>query len=177
MYTYTTFISKRDAERVRFNELSSSTILISLNSPLNTPGTTEANFVDGVWSKILRLEFHDADLHRRSIDHRLETYDPDQIVLFDESQAIEIFHFLKQHQHTHSQVIVHCEGGVSRSAAVSKFIAQIYGLQFPESYSLYNRHVYTTLLQVYGRAMYEEGSITPEDLPGLEYFKHEHTRT
>jgi len=63
-------------------------------------------------------------------------------------------------------VIVHCEGGISRSAAVSKFVAQIYNLEFPEGYSLYNRHVFSTLLRVHGTSLYGEGPLSPEELPG-----------
>ena len=58
--------------------------------------------------------------------------------------------------------------GISRSAAVSKFIAQIYNLEFPEGYSLYNRHVYSTLLRVHGSSLYGEGPLNPKELPGYQ---------
>jgi rhodanese-related sulfurtransferase len=122
--------------------------------------------IEAAWSKILRLEFHDADANGRSIDPRIDGISQNQLSLFTENQAVEILKFLKEHQDAHTQVIVHCEGGVSRSAAVSKFIAQIYNLEFPEGYSLYNRHVYSTLLRVHGASMYGEGLLDPQDLPG-----------
>lgn len=164
MYKFTTFISKRIAEQVRFNDKSLETILISLNSPpAITPGSSHPKLVEAAWSKILRLEFHDADGSGRSIDSR--------IVPVTEDHAVEILKFLRAHQDDHSRAIVHCEGGISRSAAVSKFIAQIYNLEFPEGYSLYNRHVYSTLLRVYGSSLYGEGPLTPEELPGYHQLK------
>lgn len=173
MYKFTTFISKRIAEQVCFNDKSLETILISLNSPpAVTPGSSHPKLVEAAWSKILRLEFHDADGSGRSIDSRIASVvDNNQLALFTEDHAVEILKFLRAHQDDHSHAIVHCEGGISRSAAVSKFIAQIYNLEFPEGYSLYNRHVYSTLLRVHGSSLYGEGPLTPEDLPGYHQLK------
>lgn len=169
MYKFTIFISKRDAERVCFNESSHRTVLISLNSPPSiTPGSSHPALIDAAWARILRLEFHDADGDGRSIDSRVEGIREDgNLKLFTEEQAIEIFKFLREHQDAHENAIVHCEGGISRSAAVSKYIAQIYGLEFPEGYSLYNRFVYSTLGKVYMRSLYGEGPLSAEELPGL----------
>ena len=168
MYTFTTFISKRIAEQVCFNDKSLESVLISLNSPpAITRGSSIPKLIEAAWSKILRLEFHDADGSGRSIDHRIaEIVDKNQLSLFTEQQAVEILKFLRSHQDNHSHVIVHCEGGISRSSAVSKFVAQIYNLEFPEGYSLYNRHVFSTLLRVHGTSLNGEGPLLPEDLPG-----------
>lgn len=170
MYTFTTFISKRIAEQVCFNDKTLETVLISLNSPpAVTPGSSHPRLIDAAWSKILRLEFHDADGSGRSIDSRIAgVVDKNQLSLFTEVQAVEILQFLRTHQDEHTHAIVHCEGGISRSAAVSKFIAQIYNLEFPEGYSLYNRHVYSTLLKVHGSSLYGEGPLKPEELPGYQ---------
>lgn len=168
MYKFTTFISKRVAEQVRINTLSSTSILVSLNSPQGTVGSFTPNLNEAAWSKIMRLEFHDADANYHSIDNRIaELAATNQISLFTEQQAIEILGFLKEHQDTHDNAIVHCEGGISRSAAVSKFIAQIYKLDFNDSYSLYNRLVYSTLLRVHTQSAFGDGPIKPEDLPGV----------
>lgn len=168
MYTYTTFISKRIAEQVGFNDKSLESILISLNSPPSvTMGSYRPRLIEAAWSKILKQEFHDADASGRSIDSRLaEVIEKNQLVLFTEDQATEILKFLRLHQDDHTQAIVHCEGGISRSAAVSKFIAQIYNLEFIDGYSLYNRHVYSTLTKVYNSSKYGEGPLRPEELPG-----------
>ena len=166
MYTFTTFISKRIAEQVCFNDKSLETVLISLNSPpAVTPGSSHPKLIEAAWSKILRLEFHDAD----GIDSRISSVvENSQLSLFTAEQAAEILRFLRAHQDDHSHAIVHCEGGISRSAAVSKFIAQIYNLEFPEGYSLYNRHVYSTLLRVHGSSLYGEGPLNPKELPGYQ---------
>src|ERR1035437_496297 len=118
MYTFTTFISKRVAEQVSINDRSSESILISLNSdPKITEGSTHPRLIEAAWSKILRLEFHDADENGRSIDHRIGgIVFKNQLSLFTEHQAVEILKFLRSHQDTHTHVIVHCEGGISRSA-------------------------------------------------------------
>ena len=170
MYTFTTFISKRIAEQVCFNDKSLETVLISLNSPpAVTPESSHPKLIEAAWSKILRLEFHDADGSGRSIDSRISSVvENGQLSLFTEEQAAEILRFLRAHQDDHSHAIVHCEGGISRSAAVSKFIAQIYNLEFPEGYSLYNRHVYSTLLRVHGSSLYGEGPLNPKELPGYQ---------
>jgi predicted protein tyrosine phosphatase len=169
MYTYTTFISKRTVEQIGVGEHTPVTVLISLNSPpAITPGSSEVKLVESAWSKILKLEFHDADLDRRSIDPRIDDLaDKSNLVLFNEEHAVAILKFLREHQESHEGVIVHCEGGISRSAAVAKFIAQIYNLDFLEGYSLYNRHVYSTLSRVYGKSTYGEGLLGPQELPGI----------
>ena len=172
MYTFTTFVSKRIAEQVGFNDKSLESILISLNSPPDvTMGSYPPRLNEAAWSKILKQEFHDADASGRSIDSRLaQIIENNQLVLFTEDHAVEILRFLKEHQNTHTQAIVHCEGGISRSAAVSKFIAQIYNLDFIEGYSLYNRHVYSTLTKVYFAALHSgEGPLTPDELPGPNF--------
>lgn len=168
MYTFTTFIPKRVAEQVCFNAKSLESILISLNSPpAVTKGSSTPRLIEAAWSKILRLEFHDADGSGRSIDHRMDdVIANNNLSLFTEQQAVEILRFLRLYQDNHTQVIVHCEGGISRSAAVSKFVAQIYNLEFPEGYSLYNRHVFSTLLKVHGTSLYGEGPLKIDELPG-----------
>ncbi len=95
-------------------------------------GSDPAELQEG-WHSILRLEFHD-------IDAELEPYD-----LFSEVQARRIIQFVKEIEPEVSGILVHCRAGISRSAAVAKWIAETYGLRFPESYSLYNKHVYKML--------------------------------
>jgi hypothetical protein len=42
-------------------------------------------------------------------------------------------------------------------------------LSFPEGYSVYNKHVFSTLMRVYGEALYlKEGPISIEELPGYQ---------
>lgn len=160
----TNFVSKSQAQL--FNEPlhSARRVLISITTPpvpdsfsrFCAPAMLQAD----TWKDVLRLEFDDADpSHMNSVQAT-------QYRLFNEEDAIKILTFLKKHQDDTVDAIVHCEAGISRSAAVSKFIAHIYALPFPENYSIYNKHVFSTLLRVYGECLYGEGSLTVDDLPG-----------
>jgi predicted protein tyrosine phosphatase len=97
-------------------------------------GVEPAKLKEG-WHSILRLEFHD-------IDEPQEPYD-----LFNEDQARRIIQFVEAHAGNSQGILVHCRAGISRSAAVAKWIAEQYGLPFNEQYSLYNKHVYRVLRQ------------------------------
>lgn len=164
MIEHTTFIAQFQAEDI--TNPSTDRIIISITGPIDDMGTMgklsrRAILDEQAWRAILRLEFHDSVKSKVAIDAGN--------LLFDEDMALAIFHFLKEHEENVTQAVVHCEGGVSRSAAVSKFIAQIYGLEFPENYTHFNRHVFETLYKAYGRCAYGEGSIKPTDLPGVYY--------
>jgi len=87
-------------------------------------------------------------------------------VLFSDDQAEQVLQFIKIHE-GRDYCIVHCDAGVSRSAAVAKFIAQIYCLKFPEGYANHNRQVFSTLLRIYGECQSGYGNIKPNNLPGL----------
>ena len=94
------------------------------------------------WGAELRQEFHDVDAVK-----------PDEpYVLFSEAQAQEIAQFVQLAEDQGLVgILVHCKAGISRSAAVAKWIAKSYGLFFPESYALYNKHVFKLLAQVSSR--------------------------
>jgi predicted protein tyrosine phosphatase len=98
-------------------------------------GAAPAKLKEG-WGDVLRMEFH--DIEKEVPD---EPYD-----LFSEGQAREIVQFV-QNAHTSGAtgILVHCRAGISRSAAVAKWIAEQHGLPFNEQYSLYNRHVFKLL--------------------------------
>lgn len=159
MYNYTTFVSKKVAEAMVANP-ARKMILISMTSP-NTKGCAPAVLHDDAWQGVLRLEYHDIDYHLKIKEAKID------LVLFGEEHALEIMKFLKEHEAAEvTDVIVHCEAGISRSAAVSKFVSWLYRLPFPEHYSLYNKRVFSTLLSLYGKCSYGEGPLQVEDLPG-----------
>jgi rhodanese-related sulfurtransferase len=162
MYQETTFISRKKAEAI--DEIDNS-ILISISTPLSQEWAWyRAPIIkEGVWKEVLSVKFHDVDPSGQS---GLKMKDMIEYTLFDTEQAIRIFEFLKKHQDDCTRVIVHCDAGISRSAAVSKFISIIYGLYFPENYSVYNRHIFSTLMQEYGKSFYGEGLLPAESLPG-----------
>ena len=68
------------------------------------------------------------------------------IKLMDEQQAAQIIDFLLRHQDAET-ILIHCFAGKSRSAAVGKIAAELYGLPVPE-YQYYNTWVYEMLCRV-----------------------------
>jgi len=72
--------------------------------------------------------------------------------LFTREQARQIIDFVKKcHMCRCEGILVHCKAGISRSAAVAKWIAERHKLDFPADYSLFNQHVYATLQAEHGR--------------------------
>lgn len=104
--------------------------VISISEPDAPPAALQEG-----WHSILRLDFHDIDIQQ-------EPY-----VMFTPDQAIQIIEFTKMIEGCNEVegILVHCRAGISRSAAVAKWIAERYGLPFPETYMLYNKHVYKVL--------------------------------
>ena len=141
-------------------------ILVSITSPY-IRGSKPAKLDKDSWTDVLRLEFHDIDPEKLDRDKRVKK-ERIKRVYFDDKMAIKVLEFLKKHQDgIVTEAVVHCEAGISRSAAVSKFIAQIYNLQFPQKYNLYNKHVFSTMLKVHGHCLYDSGPLTLEQLPGI----------
>ena len=66
--------------------------------------------------------------------------------LMNEEQAEQIIAFLKAHQNVDT-MLIHCFAGRSRSAAVGKFAAELYGLPEPEC-PYYNSWVYGMLRRI-----------------------------
>jgi len=94
---------------------------------------SQANLKQG-WYDILRLEFDD-------ITEPEEPY-----VLFSEQQARDIIEFVEFCSDEKLEgILVHCFAGISRSAAVAKWISDKYDLSFPKDYDQYNKHVYQVL--------------------------------
>ncbi len=105
---------------------------------ITEPDTEPAHLKTG-WHAVLRQEFHDVDYSDAS----------DPYTLFSEHQARELVTFLtKVEAEGVEGILVHCKAGISRSAAVARWIAFGYGLPFVENYSLYNRHIFRLLIQV-----------------------------
>lgn len=96
---------------------------------------------------VLRLEFHD-------ISEFLE----ERYILFSSAQAIEIINWIESIP-SNETIIVHCEAGISRSAAVAKFIIDTYNYTLEPDrfcipdFSLMNTYVYETLIFEYSRLL------------------------
>lgn len=157
---FTSFISKKKAEAFSDTTGSEKRILISITTPgvsRSTGYCREAILHMDAWRDVLRLKFHD-------VEPELDGYN---YVIFSHDAVRKIFEFLKKHEAEIDEVVVHCEAGISRSAAVSKFISVIYGLEFPENYTLYNRNIFSTLMRLYGEAFYDKGILPKELLPAF----------
>lgn len=111
--------------------------IISIGEPLDGCQLNECH------TNVLRLLFDD-----------IEYFVTAEYTLFSADQARLIINWLHDIPEN-SLVIVHCESGVARSAAVVKFMVDVLGYQLDPDrfckgdYSLKNRHVYDTLVTVY----------------------------
>ena len=107
--------------------------VISISEPNNFLGL--ADLKEG-WYEVLRMEFDDLDPETCS-DHSnkfMTIHQARVIAAFVDSVATNV-----------NSIVVHCKAGVSRSAAVAKWVAERYGLPFDHQYGSYNRHVYKLL--------------------------------
>lgn len=103
--------------------------VISICEPL-----APAAALSPTWNAVLHLKFDDIDT-----PNELRT-------TFSAGHAALILDFVEQASAENIDgILVHCHAGISRSAAVAKFIAEQHQLPFPERYSVYNRHVYRLL--------------------------------
>lgn len=69
---------------------------------------------------------------------------------FSPSLAREVIRFVKENSEKY--FVIHCFAGVSRSAAVARWIELHLGTQLPsnlQNYCLYNKHIFDTLERVY----------------------------
>ena len=86
-----------------------------------------------------RAYFHDVDpvVNKTNEPHILmNTSHADNIVAFVESVA------------PHIEILwVNCQGGISRSAAVAKWVAERFDLPFDSSYAAFNKHVYRLMTE------------------------------
>lgn len=103
---------------------------------ITEPGKRLADLQPG-WHKVLRLQFHDVD-----------SDDALGYKLFSKEDAQAVLSFVEETASKVDGILVHCFAGVSRSAAIAKCIAELYGLYFPESYSIYNKQIYRRINQV-----------------------------
>jgi hypothetical protein len=95
------------------------------------------------WGSVLRLQFDDVEEA-----YPLRPYGGSSTWPFDEVDAQKIISWLAENKNKLHGVYVHCWGGVSRSAAVAKYIAERLGLPFDQTYDAYNILVYDTLKSI-----------------------------
>lgn len=124
------FVSRSQAES---NLGNADCAVISISEPNSFLGL--ADLREG-WFEVLRMEFDDVDPDTcRDLSNKFMTiHQAHVIAAFVDSVAPNV-----------SSIMVHCKAGVSRSAAVAKWIAERYGLPFDHHYKYYNQHVYKLL--------------------------------
>ena len=121
--------------------------LISLNDPGAKDG--DAMIPDG-WHEVLRLSFH--DITPETLD--LES----SYTLMTDKHAQAIIDFVREVAPNVNGILVHCRAGISRSAAVVKWITNEYQLPFNSNYEKYNAFVYRLLgLAAKGSSDIEDG--------------------
>lgn len=111
-----------------------------------------ADINENDWFRVLRLQF--SDLDRKTLDILNPDYvEKNNLKLFTHEQALDILKFVNEVIYegaTH--LVIHCEAGVSRSAAVAAAICKIKGFDTEADYftdsSLFfaNEHVKSTIL-------------------------------
>lgn len=90
------------------------------------------------WYAVHRVSFHDlADTTENRANYQI----------FDSCRADEIVSFVHAVAPHVEGIMVHCQGGVSRSAAIAKWIAEAYNLPFNHSYQQYNQDVYWVMYE------------------------------
>lgn len=133
MIKHVIFVSREEAE----NKMKRPDwAVVSITEPNGPNGP--ARLMPG-WFAIHRTEFHD-------IEPNL-TYDQ-PYELMNIEHANKIVDFVETVAPNVQGIMVHCRAGVSRSAAVAKWIADRYELPFDHDYGYYNMHVYKMLHHV-----------------------------
>ncbi len=132
MVKHTKHLSEERACGMRGNSFTGIISIVGTPTPVE-PNRRSAK-LDSKWGDILRLWFDD-------IDSPYQNY-----VMFTDEQADRVIEWMQQHEDEFKGIFVHCAQGVSRSAAIARFIAKVYGLPFDEREGMmFNRHVFNTL--------------------------------
>lgn len=100
---------------------------------ITAPGEPEASLQEG-WHSVIRLQFDDVDVSESS-----------EFKLFDAADAANIVSFVSVVKNQVEGILVHCYAGISRSAAIAKFIAEENAVYFPDKYGIYNKAIYRVL--------------------------------
>ena len=111
---------------------------------ISCPGDP-APLKDG-WGPLLRLDFSDLDKQEQVDWYQKNTQE--NVALFSREQAQAVIDFIDALPQTVTQVFVHCDAGVSRSAAVARFVSQKLDCPLVGDDRLANAHVLSTLHQV-----------------------------
>ena len=141
MITKVMFVGKFTAETIGpFQDWA----VISIGEPdMKAPQIKEG------WHDVLRIFFHDVN--------------PDKVVELSskyvgmsDSQADQIVEFVSRVAPNVDGILVHCNAGISRSAAVAEWIAKRYELPFDYSYPNSNSYVLRLIQESDNRSRHEK---------------------
>lgn len=90
------------------------------------------------WHSIHKTIFHDIDPDYGSP----KGTEPSAYQAMTIEDARAIVDFVRYEAWLADVIVVHCRAGISRSAAVAKWIAKDYGLKFDHTYNKINMHVF-----------------------------------
>ncbi len=108
--------------------------VVSITEP-GFPG--EAKLMPG-WHSVCRVHFHD-------VDPAIPCGEPHQ--LMNQADALKITQFVREIAPGVDGILVHCKAGISRSAAVAKWIAKQFDVPFNHKYDRYNKYVFEMLVK------------------------------
>lgn len=145
---------ERNYQRRQYSRLESVEFISRIKAEARTPqsnvavisiielGDDPAELKDG-WHAIYRARFDDLNPVKR------EPFEPphDHEDPVDDARAKSIVEFVDGIASEVDSIVVHCRAGISRSAAVAKWIATAYGLDFDEDYTAHNEFVYNMLIK------------------------------
>jgi len=133
------FCSREEAENTN-------TDLCTAVISITDPGSALAAIESHKWFDVLRLQFHDIDL-TKMINAGLRADILKRYRPMNETQAAEIRLYVDAAVRGGVQkFLVHCEAGISRSAAIAKWIADHHdGPSLGPVTKQHNRHVYGLL--------------------------------
>lgn len=94
------------------------------------------------WSHVLRMAFYDLDPERYANLTELE----ESQAFMTAVEALSIVLFVRELPESIEGVVVQCLAGVSRSAAVARWVAGEFRIPFSKEYDKYNKHVYKLLI-------------------------------
>lgn len=109
--------------------------VISMGEPDAKEGAPQ---IQEGWHDVLRLSFHDITPDTLDIEN--------SYTLMHEDDAQKIVNFVRKVAPEVEGIIVHCRAGISRSAAVAKWICGEYNIQFNKDYERYNPYVLNLIM-------------------------------
>lgn len=143
-----TVVSRREIEgnpsrysRELNEALKEENIIVSIYTPEDSPPVLPSSSTN---KSVLQIAFMD-------LDKVITANDGSILNPMSFSQAVEIKDFVQKHATENTNIIVHCDAGVSRSRGVAAALCVVYGLNDEEHYRLGcpNAHVKRLLLRAF----------------------------